>query len=174
MHALDVLGDLRIDLRVGALEVARRDQRRTTVAGAGQVDDLLTGVLDQPGGMRVEEGQTRTGAPMPEQSGLDVFRRQRLTQQRVRQQVDLADGQVVVGPPPGVQHGYLIGARSRERLDQVGGRCDGLVIDGHGSCSFAPRLVTPEPVRSLTPSHPCQERWASPEPGGFGCSDPSC
>ena len=136
-QALGVLRDVGIDLRVGALEVARRDQRRTTVAGAGEIDHLLTGALDQPGGMRVDEGQAGTRAPVPEQSGLDVIRRQGLSQERVGQQVDLADRQVVVGPPPGVRDGDLVGARSRQRLDQVLGGCPGLANGGHGR-SFSP------------------------------------
>jgi hypothetical protein len=38
-----------------------------------------------------------------QQSWLDVLREQRLTQQRVALQIDLTDGQVVVGSPPGVE-----------------------------------------------------------------------
>ena len=42
---------------------------------------------------------------MPEQPRLDVFARQRLAQQRIVEQVDLADRQVVGRPPPPVDLG---------------------------------------------------------------------
>ena len=38
LHALLVLGDLRIDLAVGSFEIGVGDQRRSAVAGAGDVD----------------------------------------------------------------------------------------------------------------------------------------
>jgi hypothetical protein len=40
---------------------------------------------------------------MPQQPGLDVLDAQRLAQQRIVEQVDLADGEVVGGPPPGIE-----------------------------------------------------------------------
>jgi hypothetical protein len=102
-----VLADLRVDLAVGALQVARGDQRRPAVARPGQIDRLLAGVPDQPGHVRVDQRQAGAGPPVPEQPRLDVLGGQRLPQQRVGPQVDLADGQVVVGPPPGVEPGQV-------------------------------------------------------------------
>jgi hypothetical protein len=45
---------------------------------------------------------------VPEQPRLDVLEPQRLAQQRVVAQVDLADGEVVGGAPPGVQQNELL------------------------------------------------------------------
>jgi hypothetical protein len=56
-----------------------------------------------------------------EQPRLDVLRRQRLAQQRVGLQVDLADREVVVGPPPGV-----------DGLELVVGEGGQLVVLDHG------------------------------------------
>ena len=50
--------------------------------------------------MKAEPGR---GAPVAEQPRLDVLRPERLAQQRVVLQIDLADGQVVRGPPVGVE-----------------------------------------------------------------------
>jgi len=55
----------------------------------------------------VEEVQAGRGAPVSEQARLDVLRAERLAQERVGEQVDLADRQVVRGPPPGVDPGEL-------------------------------------------------------------------
>ena len=50
---------------------------------------------------------------MSEEAGLDVFGPQGFPQQRIVQQVDLPDGQIVRRPPPGVDAGeLLIGERT--------------------------------------------------------------
>jgi len=71
---------------------------------------------------------------VPEQARLDVLGCQRLTQQRIAAQVDLADGQIVVGPPPGVQLGDLRVVRSGEGAHQLVVVGAGLVFryGGHG------------------------------------------
>ncbi len=126
-----VLGDLGVDLAVGALEVAGSDERRTAVAGAGEVDHLLVRLADQPRRVGVDERQAGARAPVAEQTRLDVVRDERALEQRVRTQVDLGDGEVVVGPPPGVEGCELVIGRVRERLDErVGGDCGGAC--GHG------------------------------------------
>ena len=84
------------------------------MTGAGEVDRLLAGEPDQPGDVGVDERQPGAGPPVTEQSGLDVLDGQRTAQQRVVLQVDLADGQVVVGSPPGVQDGDLGVVQVRE------------------------------------------------------------
>ena len=59
--------------------------------------------------MDVDEVQPGRGAPVAEQARLDVLERERLAQQRVVEQVDLADRQVVGRPPVGVQALQLVG-----------------------------------------------------------------
>ncbi len=130
-QAVLVLGDVGVDLAVGALEVARGDERRAAVAGAGEVDHLLVGLADQARGVRVDERQTGARAPVAEQARLDVVRHERALEQRVRAQVDLGDGQVVVGAPPGVERCDLLVGGVREGLDErVGGDCGSAC--GHG------------------------------------------
>jgi len=62
------------------------------VAGSGDVDDVGFAVADDPVQVRVDEVESRRGAPVPQQPGLDVLGGQRFGQQRVVQQVDLPDG----------------------------------------------------------------------------------
>ena len=102
LHALHVLRDARIDFAVGALEIGVGDQPRPAVAGAGDVDHVEIVLLDQPIEMRVDEVEARRRAPVPEQARLDVLLLERLTQQGIVEQVDLADGQIVGGAPIGV------------------------------------------------------------------------
>jgi hypothetical protein len=45
---------------------------------------------------------------VPEQARLDVLDRKRLAQERVVEQVDLTDGEVVGGTPPGVEEGEIV------------------------------------------------------------------
>ena len=51
----------------------------------------------------VNKVQARRGAPVTEQSGLDMDGREWLGQQWVGEQIDLPDRQVVRGPPPSVE-----------------------------------------------------------------------
>jgi hypothetical protein len=52
--------------------------------------------------MDVDEVLARGGAPVAQEAGLDVLEPERLPQQRVVQQVDLTDRQVIGGAPVGV------------------------------------------------------------------------
>ena len=59
-------------------------------------------LLDDPVEMDIDEVEARRRAPMAEQARLDVLDLQRLAQQRIGQQIDLADRQIIRGAPPGV------------------------------------------------------------------------
>ena len=86
------------------------------MAGPGDVDDVGVAVTDDAVQMGVDQVQARRGAPVTEQPRLDVFGGQRLAQQRVVQQVDLADRQVIGGAPVGVDQGeFVIGQRGSRR-----------------------------------------------------------
>jgi hypothetical protein len=102
-HALLVLADARIHLAVGAFEVGVRDGGRPAVPGPDHVDHVEVVLLDHAVQVRVEEVQARRGAPVPEQARLHVLARERLAQQRVVEQVDLPDGEVVRGAPERVE-----------------------------------------------------------------------
>jgi len=79
-----------------------RDQRGAAVSGADDVDHVEVVALDDPVEVDAEHVQARRRAPVAEQPRLDVLPLERLLQERVVQQVDLPDRQVVRGPPPQV------------------------------------------------------------------------
>ena len=118
LHPLGVLADVRIDLAVGAFEVGVGHQRRAAVPRADDVDHVQVIALDDPIEVHAEHVQARRRAPVAEQPRLDVLPLERLLQQRVVEQVDLPDRQVVGGPPVGVELAELV--RRERRLLALG------------------------------------------------------
>ena len=111
-HALTVFGDVRINLGVRPFEISVRHDRRAAVAGTGYIDDVGVVLANQPVEMHVDKILPRRRAPMAKQARLDVLATERLAQQRVRHQVNLADGQVVGGSPVRVdKRKLLVGKR---------------------------------------------------------------
>jgi hypothetical protein len=108
-----VLGDIGVDLTPGALQVHVADDRRATVAGSGDVEHIEVVRLDDPVQVHVDEVLPGRRAPMADHQRLHVRERQRLAQQRVVVEVDLADGDVVGGAPVRVHARQQVG---RERL----------------------------------------------------------
>ena len=133
LHSRFVLGDVGVDLAVDAFEIDVGDNRRAAVAGAGDEQDLEVERFDQPVEVRVDEIEAGRRAPVPEQPRLDVLLDQRLAQQRIVEQIDLADRQVVGGAPVGVDQ-LEFALRKR--------RCH--------RCSF--QVSPSEPERRLRPS----------------------
>ena len=66
------------------------------------------------------------GAPMAEQARLDVLRPQRLAQQRIVEQIDLPDREVVGGAPIAIEQ------------IEVAARCRPIVVDLSCSCRPSP------------------------------------
>ena len=97
-----VLADVRIDLAVRPFQVDVAHQRRAAVAGAGDVDHVEVMLLDDPVQVDVDEVLARRRPPVPQQPRLDVLELQRLAQQGVVVEIDLADRQVIGGAPVGV------------------------------------------------------------------------
>ena len=102
LHAGGVLRHAGVELAVGAFEPGIGDQRRAAVARAGDEDHVQVVRLDHAVQVQVDEVQPGRRAPVAEQPRLDVLDAQRLGQQRIVEQVDLADGEVVRGAPVGV------------------------------------------------------------------------
>src|SRR6266700_2433676 len=102
-HARAVARHARVDLRVAALQPGVGQRRGPAVAGPDDDHHLRPGRGDRAGQVRPDEVQAGGGAPVPEQPRLDVLGAQRLGQQRVGHQVDLAHGQVVGRAPVGVE-----------------------------------------------------------------------
>ena len=109
LHALLVPGNIRIDFAVGPLEIGVGDDPRAPVAGADHVDHVEVKLFDQAIEVCVDEVEAGRRAPMAEEPRLDVLLLERLAQQRVVEQIDLADGQIVGGAPVGVdERGFLL------------------------------------------------------------------
>jgi hypothetical protein len=103
-----VLADVGVNLAVRPFEVSIGHQCRPPVPRAGDVEHVQVVLLDDPVQVNVEEVLARRGSPMAEQARLDVLELQRLLEEWVVHQVDLADGQVVRGPPVGVYLAQLL------------------------------------------------------------------
>ena len=102
-HARGVRRDVRIDLGIRPFQVDVRDNRGATVSRSGQVDDVGISVLDQAVQVHIDKTEARRGSPVSQQPGLDVFRPQRLAQQCILLQIDLANRQVIGRTPVAVQ-----------------------------------------------------------------------
>ena len=108
-----VLGNVRINFTPGAFEVNIAHDRRAAMAGTGDVEHVQVILFDDPVQVCVDEVLARRGAPMPDHQGLDVRQLERLLQQRVVVEIDLADRQIVGGPPIGV---HLLQQIGRQRF----------------------------------------------------------
>ena len=78
-YAFLVLAFFRIDFRIRAFQVNRRQYARRAMAGTREEDGVDILIDDQPVQVRIGERQGRTRAPVPEQTFLDMFRRQWFT-----------------------------------------------------------------------------------------------
>src|SRR5690606_13045506 len=106
-HALDVAADVRVDLAVGAFQVGIRDDGGSAVSGPCDVHGVQAALLDGAVDVGVKEAEARACTPVTQQTGLHVLRPEGFAKERVVQQVDLTDGQVVRGPPPGIDEAKL-------------------------------------------------------------------
>ncbi len=116
-HALFVARDMRIELRVGALEVGVGNETRPAVAGSGDVDRVQVTLPDGTVHVHIDEVEARRGAEVPEQARLDVLCHEGLFQERVGEQVDLPDREVVGRAPVGVDQSQFV---CRERSFDCG------------------------------------------------------
>ena len=94
--------DRGVVLGVRAFKVGARHDARPAVPGADDEHQVQVVVGDEPVQVHVEQVQPRRRAPVAEQPRLDMCQHERHVEQRVLLQVDLADRQVVGGPPGGV------------------------------------------------------------------------
>ena len=115
-HAVDVLRDLGMHIGVCSFEVRAGVQRRAAMAGAGNVNHIRVGLADQPVQMHVNKILPGGSAPVPQQPRLDVFFRERLAQQRIIQQIDLADAEIIRGAPIALHLFQQFGGERAARL----------------------------------------------------------
>jgi hypothetical protein len=115
--------DLRVDLRVRALQIAVGDHARAAVPRAGDVEGVEIPFPDHSVQVGVEEVESGRRPPVTEEPRLDVLGPQRLAQQRIVEQIDLPDAQVVGRPPPRVDTSDLVGGDGTlEPSGPAGGR----------------------------------------------------
>jgi hypothetical protein len=81
--------------------------------------------------MGVEQVEPRGRTPVAEEARLDVIEGQWPAEQGVVEQVDLADGEVVGGPPPRVDEREVIDGGGHGRGSA--GRHDAMLPHDHGS-----------------------------------------
>ncbi len=114
-HPLFVLALVGIDFRVGAFQVNRPQHTRSAMPRSGHEYHVQIVFLDQSIQVNIGERQAGTRAPVPEQAVLDVLRPQRLLQQRVLDQIDHPQAEVIAGPPVGVGAAQVFGVQRRSR-----------------------------------------------------------
>src|ERR1700752_1607543 len=130
---LDVLALFRIDLGVGSFEVSWTENARRAMPRTGQEDHVEIVLLDEPAQVNIYKRQPWAGSPVSQQTTLDMFRAQRFRQQRIIQQIDHAQAEVIASSPAGVGPAQLLSAErffsnrrsglavGAERKDFVGG-----------------------------------------------------
>ncbi len=107
-HPRLVAREVRIHLARSPLEVCIGHGRGAAVSWADDPDRVEVACLDDAIRVRVDQVEARRRPPVAEQSRLGVLCAQWLPQERVGQQVDLADRQVVRGTPVGVDEPELV------------------------------------------------------------------
>ena len=70
------------------------DQSRTAMTGADDIDHVEVVFFDQAIEVDIDEVEPSSGAPMPEQTRLDVFSLEGCFEQRIVLQIDLSDREV--------------------------------------------------------------------------------
>jgi hypothetical protein len=108
-QAVLVAGDVRVELCVRPFEIRAGDDGRTAVTRAAHEDHVEVKVADHAVEVRVEQVEPGGGAPVPEEPRLRVLEAERFTEQRVVEQVDLTDGEIVRRAPPRVDQLELTG-----------------------------------------------------------------
>src|SRR5262249_55184150 len=87
-QSVEILGNVAIDLRIGAFKIDVGDQGWCAMAGPGQKDDIQVIFLDQAVEVNVGQAHARIGAPMTEQTPLNMLGFEWLTKERIVSQVD--------------------------------------------------------------------------------------
>ena len=78
------------------------------MAGAYDVNAIEVAGLDDPVEMRIDEVQSWGRPPMAEQTRFDVVDSQRSPKERIVEEIDLPDREIVAGSPVGIDAVQLI------------------------------------------------------------------
>ena len=109
MQSVPAALNRRIVLGIRPFQIGLRHQARAAMAGTDDIDHVQIVFLDQPVEVDIEKVQSRCRAPMPQQTGLDVFELERGFEQRIVLQIDLPDREVIRRAPIGVHFPQEIG-----------------------------------------------------------------
>src|SRR5664279_1234411 len=143
-HPVSAALDIRKSLRIGAFEIAMRDQPRTAVAGPDDIDHVQIALFDQTVEMDIDEVEPGGSPPMPKQTRFDVFELERGFEQRIVLKINLPDREVIGGAPIRVHFFQQIG---RQRI-----RHQGLLT---GSFTRHARMVSDMLARAAESLRPC-------------------
>jgi len=102
LHSVGVLRHVRINFTIGSFKVGVRDQARPAVARPGDIDNIQVLLLDHAVEMDVNEVQSGSRAPVPQQARFDVLALEWPLEQGIVVEINLADRQIVGRPPVGV------------------------------------------------------------------------
>src|SRR5579871_33093 len=97
-----VFAFLGIDLRVSPFEITGSQDAGRSMPWPCHEDHVQVVLLDEPIQMDVDERQAGAGAPMSQKPVLDVFRLQRLFEQRIVPEINHSERQVFARSPVGV------------------------------------------------------------------------
>jgi len=108
LEAFLVVGDLRLDLTIGAVKQRLRGTGRSTMARAHEEHGVLIVVVDETVDVTKEEVHARRGSPVTYEAILDVLAREVTVHERVGTQVDLSYGEIVCRAPVPVDPSNLL------------------------------------------------------------------
>src|SRR4030095_9812252 len=120
-HALFILLNVWIKLRVGSLQIGVRHHTWPAVSGAANVDHVQVILVNQPVEVNIYEIESGSRSKMPQQTGLDVFEFKRLAQQRIGVEVNLSDRKIIRRSPVGVHFAQFFRGQRLGKNGDLGG-----------------------------------------------------
>src|SRR5665647_1966569 len=102
LHPGLILRDSGIQLAVATLQMSIRHHCRPAVARAGNINHVEIVLVDDAVHVHINKIQTGGGAPVAEQTRLDVRNQERFFQQRIIEKVNLSYRKIVGSTPIGV------------------------------------------------------------------------
>ena len=111
LHPGQVFALIRVDFRIGPLQISLGQDGRRAVTRAGNIDGVEVIFVDQP--VKVDIGEALAGvrAPVAQQSGFGMLQGQGFPEQGVVPEVKHAQAQIEAGAPVGVDFPQLLGAQ---------------------------------------------------------------
>ena len=112
-HTLFVLGDVGIDFAVGALKIGVCDEEVAAVSGTGKQNHIKIELLDNTVEVDIHKVLSGDRSPVTDDFLLDLITRQRFTEKRILQHIELCRREVVCRAPVCI---HLLQILFRQRL----------------------------------------------------------